>query len=98
MLCIWRWRRIGQASYPVFYNYRVKARRGKSCASWCVLQECVKLGVRKFNVNTEVRAAYMKSLVKGGKDVVDVMRISKAMMQEVVEQKMQMFGSAGKGL
>lgn len=63
---------------------------------WCVLQKCVKLGVRKFNVNTEVRGAYMKSLEMGGKDVIDVMRSSRAMMQKVVEEKMQMFGSTGK--
>ena len=66
--------------------------------SCVVLQECMKLGVRKFNVNTEVRGAYMKSLDMGGKDVIDVMRNSRAMMQKVVEEKMQMFGSTGKGL
>jgi fructose/tagatose bisphosphate aldolase len=60
------------------------------------LQGCIERGVRKFNVNTEVRGAYMKSLGNAKKDLVEVMGSSKAAMQEVVAEKMRIFGSSGK--
>ena len=60
------------------------------------MQECVRLGVRKFNVNTEVRKAYMGSLTKTEKDVVNVMTSAKEAMKVVVAEKMHLFGSAGK--
>ncbi|KAL0281739.1 UNVERIFIED_CONTAM: hypothetical protein Sradi_7291900, partial [Sesamum radiatum] len=58
--------------------------------------ECIKLGVRKFNVNTEVRRAYMDSLANTQKDLVHVMQSAKEAMKAVVAEKMQLFGSAGK--
>ncbi|XP_057791465.1 uncharacterized protein LOC131008563 isoform X1 [Salvia miltiorrhiza] len=61
-----------------------------------IIEECVKLGVRKFNVNTEVRKAYMLSLTKTEKDVVHVMTSAKEAMKVVVAEKMRLFGSSGK--
>lgn len=60
-------------------------------------QSCIELGVRKFNVNTEVRKAYMESLTNNhGKDVVNVMTFAKDAMKAVVVEKMRLFGSSGK--
>ncbi|KAF6150211.1 hypothetical protein GIB67_000085 [Kingdonia uniflora] len=60
------------------------------------IKECIKLGVRKFNVNTEVRKAYMESLRNPKKDLVHVMASAKEAMKAVVADKMRLFGSAGK--
>lgn len=62
------------------------------------LQDCIRAGVTKFNVNTEVRAVYVESLRQhsGSGDLVDVMRAATQAMQAVVADKMRMFGSAGK--
>jgi fructose/tagatose bisphosphate aldolase len=59
-------------------------------------QECIGLGVRKFNVNTEVRNSYLESLKKPEKDLVQVMASAKEAMKAVVEEKIRLFGSAGK--
>lgn len=59
-------------------------------------QECIKCGVTKFNVNTEVRKAYMESLANSQKDLIDVMKSAKEAMKAVVAEKMRLFGSAGK--
>ncbi|XP_058722533.1 uncharacterized protein LOC131594430 [Vicia villosa] len=61
-----------------------------------LVKECIKLGVRKFNVNTEVRQAYMDSLVTPQKDLVHVMASAKEAMKGVVAEKMRLFGSAKK--
>lgn len=72
------------------------------CCWWILLtndrhsQECIKLGVRKFNVNTEVRKAYMESLSSSKKDLILVMSSAKEAMKAVVAEKMLLFGSAGK--
>lgn len=53
--------------------------------------------MRKFNVNTEVRKAYMDALRSGKKtDLVDVMSATKAAMKAVIADKIRLFGSAGK--
>ena len=52
--------------------------------------------MRKFNVNTEVRKAYMESLSSPKKDLVHVMASAKEAMKAVVAEKMHLFGSAGK--
>ncbi|KAF2298445.1 hypothetical protein GH714_023598 [Hevea brasiliensis] len=52
--------------------------------------------VRKFNVNTEVRKAYMDSLSSPKKDLVHVIASAKEAMKAVVAEKMHLFGSAGK--
>ncbi|CAI9113691.1 OLC1v1014344C1 [Oldenlandia corymbosa var. corymbosa] len=61
-----------------------------------LIEECIKLGVRKFNVNTEVRKAYMDSLSSSKKDLIQVMSSAKEAMKAVVAEKMRLFGSAGK--
>ncbi|GJP41982.1 hypothetical protein CLOM_g1584 [Closterium sp. NIES-68] len=73
-----------------------------------IVLECVRCGVRKFNVNTEVRAAYMEALreAAGGegeegregerRDLVDVMGEAERRMEGVVREKLRLFGSAGR--
>lgn len=61
-----------------------------------LVKECIDLGVRKFNVNTEVRNSYLQSLKKPEKDLVQVMESAKEAMKVVVAEKMRLFGSAGK--
>ncbi|KZV41681.1 hypothetical protein F511_25504 [Dorcoceras hygrometricum] len=61
-----------------------------------IIEECIKRGVRKFNVNTEVRKAYMDSLINPKKDLIDIMTAAKEAMKVVIAEKMQLFGSAGK--
>ena len=62
----------------------------------CFEQECIERGVRKFNVNTEVRNAYMDSLSSPKKDLIHVMASAKEAMKRVIADKMRLFGSAGK--
>ncbi|XP_059643268.1 uncharacterized protein LOC132285119 [Cornus florida] len=69
---------------------------GASGLSEELIKECIKLGVRKFNVNTEVRKAYMDSLRNPEKDIVPVMESAKKAMKAVVAEKMRLFGSSGK--
>ena len=54
------------------------------------------MGVRKFNVNTEVRNSYLESLRKPEKDLIQVMASAKEAMKAVVAQKLRLFGSSGK--
>ncbi len=66
-----------------------------------MLSQSIHLGVCKFNVNTEVRAAYMQSLkdeICGAtpKDLLDVAGEAIAAMQEVISEKLTIFGSVGK--
>lgn len=63
-----------------------------------MIHQAIALGVRKFNVNTEVREAYLarlKARLNEPKmpDLVDVMQSAIAAMQEVVAGKMRLFGS-----
>ncbi|KAK8470446.1 hypothetical protein PHAVU_004G150100 [Phaseolus vulgaris] len=69
---------------------------GASGLSEELVKECINLGVRKFNVNTEVRKAYMDSLITPKNDLVHVMASAKEAMKAVVAEKMHLFGSAGK--
>ncbi|KAL0441958.1 UNVERIFIED_CONTAM: D-tagatose-1,6-bisphosphate aldolase subunit GatY [Sesamum radiatum] len=59
---------------------------GASGLSKDIIEECIKLGVRKFNVNTEVRRAYMDSLANTQKDLVHVMQSAKEAMKAVVAE------------
>jgi tagatose 1,6-diphosphate aldolase GatY/KbaY len=64
------------------------------------VRRAVALGVRKFNVNTEVRAAYVDALRAGlaggaSPDLLELMRAAQAAMQAVVAEKLRLFGSAG---
>ncbi|KAL6839619.1 hypothetical protein ACP4OV_030558 [Aristida adscensionis] len=61
-----------------------------------LVKECIDLGVRKFNVNTEVRNSYLESLKKPEKDLIQVMASAKEAMKAVVADKIRLFGSAGK--
>ncbi|XP_049934362.1 uncharacterized protein LOC116255467 isoform X2 [Nymphaea colorata] len=61
-----------------------------------LIKECIKLGVRKFNVNTEVRNAYLDSLKSPKKDLIHQMTAAKEAMKAVVMEKMRIFGSSGK--
>lgn len=66
-----------------------------------MIERSVQLGVCKFNVNTEVRQAYMESLKdelcsKGPQDLLDITSSSIDAMKEVIAGKLQLFGSANK--
>lgn len=66
-----------------------------------MVRRCIDLGVCKFNVNTEVRQAYVAALRDGlaGNskiDLVPLMQAGMAAMQKVVAGKMAVFGSAGR--
>ncbi|MCA9921748.1 MAG: class II fructose-bisphosphate aldolase, partial [Anaerolineales bacterium] len=66
-----------------------------------MIRRSIELGITKFNVNTEVRQAYLDdlkvSLTADRKaDLLDVMRSAIAAMQAVVATKLKLFGSAGR--
>ncbi|KAI7986264.1 L-threonate dehydrogenase [Camellia lanceoleosa] len=69
---------------------------GASGLSRELIKECIEQGVRKFNVNTEVRKAYMDSISHPQKDLIHVMVSAKEAMKGVVAEKMRLFGSSGK--
>ncbi|KAG7944814.1 hypothetical protein I3843_15G123300 [Carya illinoinensis] len=69
---------------------------GASGLSKELIKGCIERGVTKFNVNTEVRKAYMDSLNTPSKDLVDVLASAKEAMKAVVAEKMRLFGSSGK--
>ncbi|CAL5445287.1 unnamed protein product [Camellia sinensis] len=69
---------------------------GASGLSRELIKECIEQGVRKFNVNTEVRKAYMDSISRPQKDLIHVMASAKEAMKGVVAEKMRLFGSSGK--
>ena len=59
----------------------------------------IELGVRKINVNTEVRAAYIHSLKESlsrpaKPDLIDLMQTAVTAMQAIVADKIRLFGSA----
>jgi fructose-bisphosphate aldolase class II len=64
--------------------------------------DAVKIGVSKININTDMRIAYRNTLEKALKDnptefaVVKLMGQVEAAVQKVVEDKIDMFNSAGK--
>ena len=65
------------------------------------VREAIKLGVVKVNVNTELRVAYRETLenvLRGSEEVViyKIMPPVMAAVQKVVEEKIKLFGSAGK--
>lgn len=73
---------------------------GASGLPAAMVRQAIALGVRKFNVNTEVREAYVEALrgalqAPGSPDLVDLMRQAEAKMQAVVATKLQLFGSVG---
>ena len=66
-----------------------------------MIQQSIELGVCKFNVNTEVRKKYLQFWREYGRtesqtDLLDCQKAVTAAMQEVIAEKMRLFGSAGK--
>jgi len=66
-----------------------------------MISQSIQLGVCKFNVNTEVRQAYMQSLKQGIcaadlKDLLSSMSGAIAAMHAVITEKLELFGSVGK--
>ena len=66
------------------------------------IQKAIKLGIAKINIHTELRLAFINGFKKGlqefpdSDDHRDMLKLSIAEMQKVVEEKIDMFGSAGK--
>ncbi|MDR9404956.1 MAG: class II fructose-bisphosphate aldolase [Halothece sp. Uz-M2-17] len=66
-----------------------------------MIQQSIELGVCKFNVNSEVRTKYLQFWQEYGQtdsksDLLDCQKAVTAAMQEVISEKMRLFGSAGK--
>lgn len=66
-----------------------------------IVRRAIELGVCKFNVNTEVRAAYVNSLRESlssfePADLLKLMRSASAAMQAIVADKLRLFDSIGK--
>ncbi|MBD2092331.1 class II fructose-bisphosphate aldolase [Microcoleus sp. FACHB-1515] len=66
-----------------------------------MISESIQRGVCKFNVNTEVRQAYMQALKaeicgQSPKDLLDIAGEAIEAMQEVITEKLELFGSVGK--
>ncbi len=67
-----------------------------------MISQSIQLGVCKFNVNTEVRQAYLRSLqddlcaTQQSTDLLDAMGGAIAAMEAVITEKLQLFGSVGK--
>ncbi|MGV2827405.1 class II fructose-bisphosphate aldolase [Myxosarcina sp. GI1(2024)] len=66
-----------------------------------MIQQSIELGVCKFNVNTEVRKKYLQFWREYGRteserDLLDCQKAATAAMQEVIAEKIRLFGSAGK--
>lgn len=64
------------------------------------VRRTIELGVCKFNVNTEVREAYISALKQGlnlsdSPDLLDLMHSGVRAMQGVISAKLRLFGSAG---
>ncbi len=65
------------------------------------IDRSIQLGVCKFNVNTEVRKAYVEALKEtlnpsASTDLLKLMQKASDAMQEVISSKLELFGSAGK--
>ena len=74
---------------------------GASGLPEAMVQRSIELGITKFNVNTEVRVAYVAALRElieavDAPDLLDLMRSAVAAMGPVVSAKLQLFGSVGK--
>jgi tagatose 1,6-diphosphate aldolase GatY/KbaY len=74
---------------------------GASGLPEAMVHRAMALGVCKFNVNTEVREAYMQTLhtrlqASSPPDLLELMQSVEAAMQAVVAEKLRLFGSVGK--
>ncbi|MBD1831022.1 class II fructose-bisphosphate aldolase [Microcoleus vaginatus GB1-A2] len=65
-----------------------------------MIHQCIQFGVSKFNVNTEVRQAYMdvlkSSISEAHPDLLEIMEKAIDAMRLVISDKLQLFGSVGK--
>ncbi|CAM6127619.1 unnamed protein product [Calypogeia fissa] len=69
---------------------------GASGLSADLVKACIERGVTKFNVNTEVRGAYMKAVQSPHRDLVNLLESSKSAMQSIIVEKIRLFGSSAK--
>lgn len=60
-----------------------------------LVRRCIELGVCKFNVNTELRDAFVAALRSTEGDLLDLLKSSICAMQAVVEQKLRLFNAVG---
>lgn len=74
---------------------------GASGLPEATIRRCIELGTSKFNVNTELRAAYLESLrdsLAGSLELLDVIKSAVTAMKIVVQEKLRFFGSVGKAM
>jgi tagatose 1,6-diphosphate aldolase GatY/KbaY len=75
---------------------------GASGLPQAAIARAIALGVCKFNVNTEVRAAYVaalrQQLATENTDLLDLLQAAIGAMQVVVTEKLQLFGSANRAV
>lgn len=75
---------------------------GSSGVPYDSLKKAISLGVCKINIDTDIRAAFansVKDVVKNNPEEIDPRKIlgpARKAMQEVIEEKMQVFGSVGR--
>jgi len=74
---------------------------GASGLPAAMIQQSIELGVCKFNVNSEVRKTYLQFWREYGQtdsktDLLNCQKAATEAMQEVIAEKMRLFGSAGK--
>jgi tagatose 1,6-diphosphate aldolase GatY/KbaY len=74
---------------------------GASGLPEAMVHRAMALGVCKFNVNTEIREAYMQTLhtrlqAPSPPDLLELMQSVETAMQAVVAEKLRLFGSVGK--
>ena len=64
------------------------------------LQRAISLGICKINVGTDIRmqfmAAFVESKAAGAKDVRDALSPARAVMKEVIRDRIRVFGAAGR--
>lgn len=82
------------------YGCEISSAKGVSDAA---VKKAVTLGVRKVNVDTDLRLAFdagIRKFLKERPEVIDpreILKPAKALMTKVVRYKMKMLGSSGKG-
>lgn len=60
-----------------------------------LVRRCIDMGVCKFNVNTEVREAYMNTFRQSHPDLLDALAAAVSAMQAVVSEKLRLFDAVG---
>jgi len=74
---------------------------GASGLGEAVVKQCLAVGrVGKFNVNSEVRKAYLNTLkdIQPGDELTEVIVRAEDSMREVIEAKISLFGSLERGV